>query len=976
MFANVKDYAVFFRAGFILLLFLGIVFTANSIHAQYVEDEDNRVITEWVDDTPPLSYEEWRTRVGEPGKFVVKNIGQLSIKPGDLLGGEFVIIVAESLFADIQTSLTQYAIDVANDGFTVATFTMDGGEPEDLRLFLNDRYVEGMVGCVLIGDLPVYWFEAESSNNPRSIANFPCDLFLMDLNGVWEDTSGNGIDDSHTGDVGPEIWLGRLYASTLTYEDADEVELIQNYFTKNHLYRTGQVSLNDRAFCLIDDDWSHWHNNLTNDLKLVYDDVTTIYDHDATSDTTYENNLSENYELVHVCAHSSATSHRFTTSWGFNWTYHYEVIDIDPEAYFYNLFACSNGRYVSTDYMAGWYIFCDTYGQAAIASTKTGAMLRDEYFYAPFGCSMVIGESFMRWFDKIAENGFTGTEMWWHYGMYVCGDPTLIHFSDTPALDDIWVDANYGDDNLGDGTCASPFRTIGRGIEEAVDNDTVMVRPGFYRHTGNVDLNYYGKNIVVMSLAGPEETLINCENLYQGITFGNREGRNAKFIGFTVSDAIRGIDVYDCSPTIENCIFNNCSVSGLDGGAVSITGNIAYPYFKNCTFENNTAISDNSGPGHQILVGGYGGAVAIQKGAEPLFVDCIFQNNSADIGGGAIASFGVPRKVVTFRYCLFLDNHAGHLTYGGKGGAFFIDGEITLYDNTIVKNSAYQGGALYCKGNADMTYARNILAYTNEGDGIYTEDGAWMSVQCCDFWENSRSHISGAHDTTVVDENTIFLNPLFCDMENDDYTISSYSPCDEDSSLCGALIGKYDDACDYCCWLAGDVRNDGSVDTNDVVYLTNYIFHGGRPPICLNSGDVNADCSINIDDVNYLINYLYEGGEVPVCGCVNDWGNHGKTKTAEILPSEFRLYQNYPNPFNPTTTISYDLPFASNVMLKIYNLMGQHVTTLVDDYQDVGHHQVRWNGADGKGNPVVSGIYFYIIKTDVFEKSKKMLLIK
>jgi len=94
------------------------------------------------------------------------------------------------------------------------------------------------------------------------------------------------------------------------------------------------------------------------------------------------------------------------------------------------------------------------------------------------------------------------------------------------------------------------------------------------------------------------------------------------------------------------------------------------------------------------------------------------------------------------------------------------------------------------------------------------------------------------------------------------------------------------------------------------------------------------------------------------------------------VPKEFSLSQNRPNPFNPTTSIQYSLPTRSHVVLDIYNLLGQRVTTLVDETKEAGIHQVIWNGKGSKGNTVTSGVYFYRIKADNYSEVKKMVLMK
>ncbi|KAA3611038.1 MAG: T9SS C-terminal target domain-containing protein [Calditrichaeota bacterium] len=94
------------------------------------------------------------------------------------------------------------------------------------------------------------------------------------------------------------------------------------------------------------------------------------------------------------------------------------------------------------------------------------------------------------------------------------------------------------------------------------------------------------------------------------------------------------------------------------------------------------------------------------------------------------------------------------------------------------------------------------------------------------------------------------------------------------------------------------------------------------------------------------------------------------------IPVKFSLKQNYPNPFNPTTLIVYSIPKSSDVSLVVYDILGQEVVSLVNKNQKVGTHQVVWNGRDNSNNPVSSGMYFYKIKADNFEQSKKMVLMK
>jgi DNA/RNA endonuclease YhcR with UshA esterase domain len=91
----------------------------------------------------------------------------------------------------------------------------------------------------------------------------------------------------------------------------------------------------------------------------------------------------------------------------------------------------------------------------------------------------------------------------------------------------------------------------------------------------------------------------------------------------------------------------------------------------------------------------------------------------------------------------------------------------------------------------------------------------------------------------------------------------------------------------------------------------------------------------------------------------------------DVIPSGFELSQNYPNPFNPSTTIRYAVPAAGSVALKVYNMLGQEVMTLVDAHQNAGSYVVVFDASR-----LASGVYFYQLKTDNFSNVKKMMMLK
>jgi hypothetical protein len=121
----------------------------------------------------------------------------------------------------------------------------------------------------------------------------------------------------------------------------------------------------------------------------------------------------------------------------------------------------------------------------------------------------------------------------------------------------------------------------------------------------------------------------------------------------------------------------------------------------------------------------------------------------------------------------------------------------------------------------------------------------------------------------------------------------------------------------------------------------------------------------------------FRRGNFDIYAKVVDWNWSKVEEDEEInVPNLFALSQNYPNPFNPETQIEYALPKASQVKLTIYNLLGQKVTTLVDEFQTVGFKTVHWDGKDDQGTEVASGVYFYKLKAGDFSETKKMILLK
>lgn len=137
----------------------------------------------------------------------------------------------------------------------------------------------------------------------------------------------------------------------------------------------------------------------------------------------------------------------------------------------------------------------------------------------------------------------------------------------------------------------------------------------------------------------------------------------------------------------------------------------------------------------------------------------------------------------------------------------------------------------------------------------------------------------------------------------------------------------------------------------------------------------NAGRIYQFVDRNIRVNqtYFYRIVAVDVRGNIQTFG---PLKITVRPPLGYTLSQNYPNPFNAVTTIRYELPKSEKVSIVIYNILGQPIRVLVDEIQQAGYHSVVWDGRNGSGRQVASGMYTYRMKADNFAQTRKMILLK
>ena len=153
-----------------------------------------------------------------------------------------------------------------------------------------------------------------------------------------------------------------------------------------------------------------------------------------------------------------------------------------------------------------------------------------------------------------------------------------------------------------------------------------------------------------------------------------------------------------------------------------------------------------------------------------------------------------------------------------------------------------------------------------------------------------------------------------------------------------------------------EVINQTLTATGDSVYtelnLNGFDFSSGSNEIVINA----ASGGVQVDKVDFFV----IGDLTPV------------SNEDEIdLVNSFSLSQNYPNPFNPTTNINFNLPVSANVSLKVYNLLGQEVQSLLNEARSAGSYTVKFDARN-----LASGVYFYRLEAGSFVTQRKMTLIK
>lgn len=734
------------------ILFLTFIMISYSLFASY---KDMPVTRDLDPNAQYDTYHDWLA--GHPQ--LQTQFNEVSRVSSNQREGGFLIVVDDDLYEDVEQSIQTYQEDLANEGFDSFVLEFNGTSHFDLKVqIIVYNQTEDVSNVVLIGDLPVPWFELFEDWNNNGIQDedeewveFPCDLYFTDIDGIWDDLDENGIYDYHEGDKHPEVGIGRIVADNMSMLPDSEAELINDYFYKNHLFRSGIVTSYETSLAYIDDDWSYWGLEYQQAMQLAYPSVELVNDIEETNAGDYrDNRLNADYEFIQVHVHSGPNAHYFYYNSGnsYDLVNNYEIEGINPTAHFYNLFACSNSRYTTANNMGGMYIYGSDHGLATLGSTKTGSMLWFEDFYEPFGLGETIGEALRQWWEVSVDVG--DDWMWqrsWFYGMIIQGDPSLLR--EYEQGDVIYIPQD--------------FPTIQQGIDAASDGFTIFVDDGTYQENLIID----DKDIILQSIDGAESCIVDGGSNDSVITIQNSD--NAVISGFTIQNGLAasfggGIDITG-SPTIDNCVIQNNYAT--HGGGIHITGS---PIIMNNIIQNNS-----------VTIAGGG----IRSGSGEMIVqnNMIIQNNSEVYGGGIHVA---TSNIVEISSNVIKENTAQ------RGAAICFHNENAggiILNNLVTDNVAeyFHTDFGYLTGNhvlINNTFANNVVDSLGIGFGQQSDAVLINNI----LWENADEEIKVYPETNLdvrfcnvqggwEGEGNIDVIPRFMGQSYGDYSITGFSHC-------------------------------------------------------------------------------------------------------------------------------------------------------------------------------------------------------
>jgi len=424
----------------------------------------------------------------------------------------------------------------------------------------------------------------------------------------------------------------------------------------------------------------------------------------------------------------------------------------------------------------------------------------------------------------------------------------------------------------------------------------------------------------------------------------------------------------------NNCIYNNLLTGDTDlfGGGVFIWGVNSTNYI--CYIENNRIIGNevDDTPASSTQ---WGGGIYLQDVMANVRNN-IIAFNSAEDGGGIYYYNSVTPPPVNPT----LENNTifgNTIALSGYAGALNTNRPYDIINCIIWGNSSPQ----YYQNSATISYSDIEEPYSNGSNNISINPGFLDTTY---FLLSDTSH--------CIDKGN--PDPMYNDVEDPQNLGNPLWPAKgtlrNDMGHCGgphSLWHKWNWPLYYLPSAPVLIAPSDTANTSTFTFVwskcspmvTKYWFE-------LDTTDQFTSSFIDslITDTTYLFSNLVDGKNYWWrVRAYNDfgWGEFSEVGTFSVsitavenedgVPIKFSLNQNYPNPFNPTTKINFTIPKSSFVNLKIYDILGKEISTLVNEERSAGYYNVEFNAVG-----LTSGIYFYVIRTSEYTSTKKMLLLK
>jgi hypothetical protein len=301
----------------------------------------------------------------------------------------------------------------------------------------------------------------------------------------------------------------------------------------------------------------------------------------------------------------------------------------------------------------------------------------------------------------------------------------------------------------------------------------------------------------------------------------------------------------------------------------------------------------------------------------------------------------------------------------------------TFSNVTVTENVALNGGGIYIGGISSVILNKVIISENfadgnmdqsftyGFGGGIYTNADSYL-INVSIVGNKATGNTGGMsckYWSYPVLINTIIWNNSLPNISYEKSPFQAGVPLTIGYSAIGGNETIKNE--DYVNWLEGNI--DSYPSFVDSLY-GDYNLAEGSP--CIDAGIQDTILVYNSGQDTVFIPLMTYLGSAPDMGAY-EFDPASNLKREIKLPNQYSLYQNYPNPFNPHTRITFTLPKSEFVTLKIYNILGQEVSTMVSNRLNPGIHSYQFNGSN-----LASGVYYYQIETNAYRQVKKMILLQ